>query len=85
VAFRGNEGHLRRLALQLAAQLPDTLDDSLYVLDCARELMQHLAQESPRRSAVVIRLSSDRPERVAEAGANEPEGLIALPDKASQA
>jgi len=34
--------HLKRLALQIAAQLPETDAEALYVLDVTRDLVQHL-------------------------------------------
>jgi hypothetical protein len=35
--------HLRRLALQLAAQLPDDEKDAQFVLDVAKDLVRHMA------------------------------------------
>lgn len=37
---KGNDLHLRRLAIQIAAQLPEDLDEALEALDLAKELVR---------------------------------------------
>lgn len=39
--------HLKRLALQLAAQLPDDESEAQFVLDVAKDLVAHLAARKP--------------------------------------
>lgn len=42
----GNADHLKRLALQIAAQLPEADADAFYVLALTTDLVRHLAQDS---------------------------------------
>lgn len=39
--------HLRRLAMQIAAQLPEDDGEAVYVLDLTRELVRHLSEAEP--------------------------------------
>jgi hypothetical protein len=42
-----DDGHLRRLALQLACQLPDDPAEARAVLDYTRELIDNFLDQSP--------------------------------------
>lgn len=44
--------HLKRLALQIASQLPESSSEALYVLELTRDLMEHLqGAEGPEQTA----------------------------------
>lgn len=51
--------HLKRLALQIAAQLPEEEGSALYVLEVAREIVHHLGE-----AAALVPLASQPAERL---------------------
>lgn len=52
--------HLRRLALQVVVQLPDSEEEALVVLDHARDLLRFLYSEDRPKGGVVRLLPADR-------------------------
>lgn len=74
--------HLKRLALQIAAQLPENDAEALQVLEIARGLVRHLSETTPWQAAV-IRLSVERrnpgsAQATELADQNEPQGKSSL-------
>lgn len=61
--------HLKRLALQLAAQLPESDSEAFYVLDLTRGLVEHLSSEDARKPANLLVVPPGRILRLVPAGA----------------
>lgn len=53
--------HLKRLALQIASQLPESDDEALYVLELTRDLMEHLRVASGPKTAAIPRAAPGHP------------------------
>ncbi len=66
---RGGEGWRRRIALQIAAQLPDSSEDAIAILDITRRLVGFVAEvgvrlpEADQERVLPFRAGSGRPSR----------------------
>lgn len=80
------DAHMKRMACQIAAQLPDDQREALAVLDYVREIVENLGggwrQPEPIRKTPALYVIQRTSQEAAQAGA--PEVLIGPQDKSNR-
>lgn len=78
------EAHLKRMACQIAAQLPDDAEEAVRVMDYVREIVANLGGRwsAPKASATLYAINRTSPAALEEGGS---EALPARPGKANPA